>query len=125
MTITVRIPINDDFEYKKCRDLYKKCKKLIGDDQSFDFIVNNTFFYSFYLDGVLIGCIYCFLRDDNLFINAFATRHHHKENLEAVKMVLSWFNCDVYAESIRKPAILCLLRSGFKKFKDNIYIYRR
>ena len=123
--ITVRIPTDKDFEYEKSRSLYRKCQRLIGDDQPFKAVVNNTYYYSFYLDGTLIGGIYCFLRGDDLYINGFATRHHHNENVECVKMVLSWFNCDVYAESIRKPAILCLLKAGFKKLKDNIYIYRR
>ena len=125
MTITVRIPFDKDFEYKKCKDLYKKCQRLIGDDEQYDDVVRNTYFYSFYLDNELIGGIYCFNRGDDLYLNGFATRHHHKENIECVKMVLSWFDCDIYAESTRKPAILCLLRTGFKKFKDNIYKYER
>lgn len=123
--ITVRIPFDKDFEYGKCKSLYKRYKRLIEDDQPFKSIVENTFFYSFYLDNVFIGCIYCFYRGDDLFLNAFATRHHHEANIEAMKMVLSWFNCDIYAESIRKPAIYCLLELGFKKQKGNIYIYRR
>lgn len=123
--ITVRIPTDKDFEYEKCRSLYRKCQRLIGDNQSFKAVVNNTFYYAFYVDNVLIGGIYCFYRGRNLYLNGFATRHHHKENVECVKMVLSWFDCDMYAESIRKPAILCLLRAGFKKLKGDIYKYER
>lgn len=125
MTITVRIPFDKDFEYKKCEDLYKKCQKLIGDNQKFKAIVKNTYFYAFYVDNIFIGCGYCFYRGNKLFFNGFGTRHHHKENVECVKRILAWFDCDIYAESIRKPAILCLLRAGFKKFKDNIYKYER
>lgn len=125
MTLTVKIPLDIEFEYRKCKKLYERYQKLIGDDQQFNDVVKNTYFYSFYSDNVLIGCIYCFYRDNELFLNAFATRHHHKENIEAMKMVLSWFNCDIYAESIRKPAIYCLLELGFKKQKGNIYKYER
>lgn len=123
--ITVRIPRDEKFNYKECKDLYKKNQRLIGDDVPFDNVIKDTFFYSFYDDEKLLGCIYCFIRDNEVFLNAFATRHHHKENIECLNLVISWFNGDIYAESIRKPAILCLLRSGFKKLKDNIYIYRR
>lgn len=124
MTIEVRIPFDKDFEYKKCEDLYKKSQEKIGDDQKFEAIIKNTYFYAFYLDKIFIGCIYCFYRDDKLFINAFSTRHHHKENIECVKKILTWFNCDIYAESVQKSAILCLLRAGFKKFKENIYVFK-
>ena len=123
--ITVRIPLDKNFEYKKCKKLYEKYQKFIGDTQDFKLIVKNTYFYSFYIDDVLIGAIYCFYRGEDLYINGFATRHHHKENVECIKSVLSWFSCDVYAESIRKPAVLCLLKAGFKKEKNNIYRYRR
>ena len=123
--ITVKIPLDIEFEYEKCKRLYNRYQKLIGDDQPFDKVVKNTYFYSFYVDNVLIGGIYCFYRGNRLYLNGFATRHHHNENVECVKMVLSWFECDMYAESVRKPAILCLLKAGFKKYKNNIYIYRR
>ena len=122
--ISVRIPYDKDFEYKKCRSMYRKYQKKIGDDQAFKDIIADDFFYSFYIDDELIGAIYCFLRNENLFLNGFGTRGHHEENIICMKRVLSWFNCDIYAESIRKPAILCLLRAGFKKFKDNTYIYK-
>jgi len=123
--IEVRIPFDGDFEYEKCKSLYRKCQRYIGDDQPFRAIINNTYFYSFYLDGVLIGCIYCFYRGDDLYLNGFATRHHHEANMEAMRMVLSYFDCDIYSESIRKTAIYCLLELGFKKQKGNIYKYER
>lgn len=123
--ITVRIPFDDDFNYEECEKLYKKTQRLIGDDVPFCDVVKDTFFYSFYDDAEFLGCIYCFIRDDELFLNGFGTRGHHDKNIECMKMTVSWFNCDIYAESIRKPAILCLLKTGFKKLKDNIYIYRR
>ena len=123
--ITVRIPNDENFNYKENKKLYKKFQRIMEDDQPFREVVKNTFYYSFYNDETLIGAIYCFYRDDKLFLNAFATRHHHNENIECFKKVLSWFNCDMYAESNKKTAIYCLLKCGFKKLKDNIFIYRR
>lgn len=123
--IRVVIPLDKNFDYKACEKMFKKCQKWIGDYEKFEDIVNGTFFYSFYKDDELLGCIYCFFREDKLFLNGFAGRHHHKENMECMRMVLSWFNCDIYAESIRKTAIFCLYELGFKKVSRNIYKYER
>lgn len=123
--ITVRIPRDKNFNYKECKTLYKKCRRLIGDNQEFREIVANTHFFSFYNDGDFLGCIYVYDKCGKLYLNAFASRHHHKENIESMKMVLSWYTCDIYAESTRKTAIYCLLELGFKKIGQNLYKYER
>lgn len=119
------IPGDKDFDYRTCKKMYEKCKRLIGDNQKFKDIVRNTYFYSFYNNNEFLGCIYCYYKDEKLFLNGFAGRHHHKENMESMKLVLSWFNCDIYAESIRKTAIYCLIELGFKKIGKNLYKYER
>ena len=119
------IPIDKNFDYRECKKMFEENKQLIGDNQSFKDIVRNTYFYSFYKNNTFLGCIYCYYKGEKLFLNGFAGRHHHKENMECMKLVLSWFNCDIYAESIRKPAIYCLKILGFKKIKENLYKYER
>lgn len=160
----VRIPADENFDFYSCKKLYKKYQKLIGDDASFNQIIKNTFFYAFYDNKTLVGCIYVFEKwlgvnesgfnsphtketgvgvnenslnsaptkeieagvNDNgmkLFINGFAKQGFHQFNVAAVKKIFEWFNSDIYAESIRKPAIFLLLKCGFKRVSDNLFVY--
>ncbi len=119
----VIVPSDDEFDFYACRKLYLKNKKSVGDDSSFNYIIQNTFFYSFYDDKTLVGCIYLYQKREKLFMNGFAKRGFHKFNLEAVQKILNWFSCDIYAESFRKPAILVLLRCGFKRIKNSLFVY--
>ena len=123
--ITVKIPKDKDFNYKECKKMYAQCKKQVNDNQKFRDIVDNTFFYSFFDDDKHIGCIYYYEIDNKLYVNAFAGRHTHLVNIEALKQSLSWFNCDIYAQTPHKTASLCLYRCGFKKISDNLYKYER
>lgn len=120
--IRVRIPKDKNFNFKQCKKLYKEHKKLIGDNQKFRDIVENTYFYSFFDDNKHLGCIYYYLKNNKLFVNAFAYRHTHELNLECLKKTFDWFNCDIYAQTTHKTAILCLYKCGFRKVKDNLYI---
>lgn len=119
--IRVRIPKDKNFNFKQCKKLYKEHKKLIGDNQKFRDIVENTYFYSFFDDNKHLGCIYYYLKNNKLFVNAFAYRHTHELNLECLKKTFDWFNCDIYAQTTHKTAILCLYKCGFRKVKDNLY----
>ena len=123
--IKVFIPKDIAFNYKQCKNLYKKYQRQIGDNQEFRDIVKNTFFYSFFDDEKHIGCIYYYMRGDKLFVNAFANRHTHEINIECLKKSFEWFNCDIYAETKHKTAIYCLYKCGFKKVRENIYKYER
>ena len=123
--IKVYIPTDANFNYKQCKKLYKKHQHLVGDNEEFRNIVKNTFFYSFFRNDIHIGCIYYYYRNGKLFVNAFANRHTHIINIECFKKTLEWFNCDIYAESKQKTAILCLLRCGFKRIEENLYKYER
>ena len=114
-----------EFNYKECKKLFNKYKDKINDDQEFRDIVRNTFFYSFSDENGYIGSIYYYEKNGKLFVNAYAKRHRHKTCLECFKMSLDYFTCDIYAQTTHKTAILCLLRSGFKKIGDNLYKYER
>ena len=121
--ITVKIPLDKNFDFKTCKKLYRKYRKLIKDDKDFRGIVENTFFYSFYNDEDFIGCLYFYEHEGKLFVNAFANRH--KSTLECLKMSLNWFNCDIYANTTQKSAIYGILKCGFKKVGNNLYIFKR
>ena len=119
----VRIPADKNFDFYACKKLYKKNQKLIGDDASFNQIIQNTFFFSFYDDKTLVGCIYVYQKDGKTFLNGFAKRGFHSFNIYAVKKIFNWFKSDIYAESKHKTAILLLLRCGFKKISENLFVY--
>lgn len=120
--ISVRIPTDNNFNYSECKRLYEKYQMDIRDPSEFSDVVLNTFFYSFFDDDKFIGCIYYYHKQGKLFVNAVAERHTHLINLECLKMTFKWFNCDIYAETRHKTAILCLYRLGFKKIGQKLYI---
>jgi len=123
------IPNSSDFAlYKnKLKKMYKENQAKINDTNSFDFIIQNTLFYGFINENcALIGAIYFFVDEDGkLFLNAYAGRGHHEENLECVRLSTTWFSCDIYAEAQNRASALCLLRCGFKRLKDNIFVFRK
>ncbi len=122
------IPRNPEFDlYKdKLKEMYEQSQDKICDTNSFNFIIHNTLFYCFIgTDGALIGAIYFFLDNGKLFLNAYAGRKHLDENIECVKLSTTWFNCDIYAEAQNRASALCLLRSGFKRVKDKLFIYKQ
>jgi hypothetical protein len=123
--IKVFIPSDEKFNYKQCKKLFKKYKDKINDNSVFSDIVKNTFFYSFFDDDKFLGCIYYYDKAGKMFVNAYASPKHHLENIKCFKMSLDWFNCDIYAETTHKTAILCLYKCGFKRINENLFIYRR
>lgn len=123
----VLTPKHKDFEYQKYKNLFCKYKELINDDSDFDEIIKYTLFFAFYTDdNQFIGCIYFYIKEnDKLFLNAFANRKMHQHTVEALKKTFDWFNCDIYATTPHKTAILCLLRAGFKKIDNELYIKKK
>ena len=74
-------------------------------------------------DSKLVGGIYYFLDENNkLFLNGFAKRKMHLLNIKCLELSTCWFSCDIYAQAQNKASALCLLRCGFKKYKENIFI---
>lgn len=123
--IKVFIPTDNGFNYKQCKKLFKKYRDKVSDNSEFRDIVKSTFFYSFFDDDKFLGCIYYYEKNNKLYVNAYASRHHHLINMECLKMSLNWFNCDIYAETTHKTAILCLFKCGFKRIDEKLFIYRR
>lgn len=126
--IKVYIPSDSEFSKFKgeCKLLYESLQNKIHDSQSFDFIINNTFFYMFVNDEDLIGGIYYFVDEENkLFLNGFAKRKKHDLCLECLKMSLDWFRGRIYAEAQNRASALCLLRCGFKRNNENIFCYEK
>lgn len=123
--INVYIP-TDKLFYKYKTDLealYKSVQDKICDDNSFEFVIHNTLFYMFVSDNKLIGGIYYFIDENGkLFLNGFANRKMHQLCLECLKMSLNWFKGSIYAEAQNRASALCLLKCGFKRFKNNVFV---
>lgn len=126
--IRVLIPKDAEFyRYKdECGILYESVQDKICDENSFEFVCKNTFFYMFLEDINLIGAIYYFEdTDGKLFLNGFSKRKMHGLNLECLKTSLGWFNCDIYAEAQNRASALCLLKCGFIMVRGNLFVYRK
>ena len=115
--INVWIPAQKEFGIfrKECKNLYERVQDKITD--------KNTFFYLFESEGDLIGAIYYFTdKNGKLFLNAFAKRKKHELNLKCLKMSLNWFRGRVYAVAQNRASALCLLRCGFVRVKDKLFV---
>ena len=114
----------------KCRDkneLYDLFINRPMDDGifDFDFICNNPHLYCFYdeKEGFLRGYINVY-KDElkRLFLSGASVRKNMPENINAIIMVCDAYDEDMYSETDKKEAKICLLKAGFKKIKDNLYV---
>ena len=112
------------FDFDSCNSLYLKNQNSINDSSSFEEILNNSLLFSFYDELGLIGCVYFYPKNEKLFCNAFSRRHSHLKNLICFDFAINSFDCDIYAYSDKKTAILVLLKSDFKKIKNNLFIHK-
>ncbi len=119
-------PFDDGFPYTEAEEMYEKNKESIGDDNTFEGLLKDTLFFAFKEDEKLIGCIYYYTLEDNLwYVNAFAGRKTHLTNLKCLKWSLNGFQSDIYAKTHHKTAKLCLNKLGFEKINENLYRYSR
>lgn len=120
----VLIPLNKDFDFKKCEKLYLLNQSLLNDESSFHEVIKNTFFYSFYEGKELTLCVYYYEKGGKLWVNGYGIRKKHLYNKNCFIKSLSWFNCDIWAFTPHREVAFALLRCGFKKIKDNVYMYK-
>lgn len=121
----IKIIRPDEGNYLILKHIFDEYKDEMKGDE-LKTVLNDLTFFFFETDSEkFIGCIYFYMRDNDLYVNAFATRGHHELNLYIFRQTLKLFNCPIYAECLGKTSKLCVLRCGFKKYKDNIYKYER
>lgn len=125
--LEVFIPSSPEFHIYETplRILYENVKDKIGDDNSFEFIRDNTFFYMFVFNGNLVGGIYYYEKNGKLFLNGFANRKMFRINVECLKLSATWFSSNIYAESMNKASAICLLRAGFKRLDGNLFMLKK
>ena len=120
----VLIPNDKNFNYDECKKMYEEYSSVLNDDSSFDEVLKNTFFYSFYDENILSLCVYFFSDKGKLWVNGYGIRKNHLFNKECFKLALSWFDCDIWAKSVQKPAIFGILSCGFKRYKDDLFVLK-
>ena len=120
----VVIPADSGFDYCECKKMYDFYRPILNEESTFDEVIKNTFFYAFYDNNKLSLCVYFFFLNGKLWVNGYGIRKNHLFNKKCFKEALSWFDCDIWAESTQRPAIFGILSCGFKKYKDNLYVYK-
>lgn len=113
------------FDHNRVKEMYDKHFGDLNENCTFEEALKHSHFYSFYVDKKLIGCIYFYLVEGKLFVNAFAGRKTHNLNIECFKKSISFYDCDINARTNKKMAIYCILKCGFEKIDDNLYKYER
>lgn len=124
--LEVIIPTDSNFKKYKSEfeNLYILNQNAICDTNSFQFILLNTLFYGFIHNGAVLGAIYFFMDDGRLFLNAYSIRKKHYLNLLSLRLSLSWFIPPIYAEAQNRASAFCLLKTGFKRVRNNLFVYR-
>lgn len=93
-----------------------------------DWLLNNEkYVFCFYDDnGKLTGCIYIEGDEEKrVCLSGFSKPKNYKIVIEAIKWVSEFMRKDtLYSHTERPSAKLVLLRCGFEKINDNLFIRR-
>ena len=114
----------------RCRDkkeLYDLYIKYPMNDGIFDFefISNNPHLYCFYDEekGFLRGYINIYRDEEKkLLLSGASVRKNMPENINAIIKVCEAYDENMYADTDKKEAMICLLKAGFKKIKENLFV---
>lgn len=117
--------IIDKIRDKKEFEEFFKSRPMDDGIFSYDFIANNPHLYCFYDEekGFLRGYINIYRHIDNkLFLSGASIRKNMPDNISAIIKVCEAYSEDMYSDTDKKEAKICLLKAGFKKIKDNLYM---
>lgn len=114
----------------KCRDK-TEFKKLYDDRpmndgiMDFDFIINNPFSFYFYGedDSKLKGYISVYTDETKkLYLCGASVRKNMPDNVAAIIKVCNAFDDDMYSDTDKREAKICLLKAGFKKISNTLFV---
>ena len=102
--------------------LYKK--RPLPNQYDWDFLINNPNLFCFYDEKSekLRGYITVQIENDLLTLSGASVRKNMTDNINAIVKVCEALDNDVYSFTRVKPAIICLLRAGFKHIKDDKFV---
>ena len=109
------------------KEFYEMFKKYPMDDGIFDynFLINNNGLYCFYDEekGFLRGYINIYRDEENrLFLSGASIRKNMPDNIQAIIKVCNSYNENMYADTDKLEAKICLVKAGFKRLKDYLYV---
>ena len=113
--------VRDKEEFKK---LYKS-RPMDDGIFSYKFIVNNPHLYCFYdeKEGFLRGYINVYRDGEGrLMLSGASIRKNMPDNIDAIITVCDAYNENMFSDTDKKEAKLCLLKAGFKKLTNNLYM---
>ena len=109
---------------KEFENLYKT-RPMNDGIFSYNFIINNPHLYCFYdeKEGFLRGYINIY-RDEvgRLLLSGASIRKNMPDNIKAIIKVCEAYKEDMYSDTDKKEAKICLLKAGFKRLKDNLFV---
>lgn len=91
----------------------------------FDFIYHNPNTFLFYDEQTAeLRAYMSFYQDESerLFMCGASCRKNLLDNIQAIIKVCNAFDNDIYADTDKKEAKICLLKAGFKKINDNLFV---
>lgn len=95
---------------------------------TYDWIVKNPHLYCFYdeIRGFLKGFINIYQNEEGkLFLSGVAKPKILPDIITAIITVCNAFNDDMYSETDKREAKITLLKAGFKKIGDNLFVRYR
>lgn len=112
--------IRDIKEFKNLYETYPMDDGIF----SFDFIVNNPHLYCLYDEkkGYLKGYANIYEDGGKLYFSGAGVRHNMSDNIQAIIKICNAYHNDMYADTDKKEAKICLLKAGFKKIKNNLFV---
>ena len=112
--------IRDEKEFKKLYDERPMDDGIF----TYDFIINNPHLYCFYdeTDGSLKTYANVYEDSGKLFISGASVRKNMPDIINAIITICNAYDKDMYADTDKKEAKLCLLKAGFKKLEDNLFV---
>ena len=113
--------IRDIEEFKK---LYNE-RPMDDGIFSYEFIINNPHLYCLYDEkkGYLKGYANIY-RDDTgkLLFSGAGVRKNMPDNINAIIKICNAYKEDMYADTDKKEAMIVLLKAGFKRLTDNLFV---
>lgn len=115
----------DKAEFKEFFEAYPMDDGIMD----FDFIYRNPNTFLFYDELTKeLKAYMSFYKDESerLFMCGASCRKNLLDNINAIIKVCNAFDNDIYADTDKKEAKICLLKAGFKKIDDNLFVrYKR
>ena len=88
----IRVLIPNDADFRKyenqLKTMYEENQEKITDTNSFNFIRDNTLFYTFLANEKILGAIYYFLENNKLYLNAFGIRKNLDDKGSIYELVI-------------------------------------